>query len=551
MSVKHQLIRQAKEQLQSNSLDLNKEAIFYVTTCTGNERAAVWRTDGKNFEMAWYKVERFLKKFSLLPKWIKIEIVTEQKKKTIQQAVKEIKQTKRNNYFPYGIDFGRYSVLPEEIVGNALLVPHSSHVLGRNSAQLQVNEKNLVNYLKKKYQQPTINGASITKNDWLFFSTKGIFVEGGDMYLLENDFFGQGMRKIDSTNQAEITEKAINAGATYLTSQIKNDGSFIYGYYPAYGKIISGYNSVRHFSSLYALLEVYEYSKDQELLKRIDQGLVWGIENLTLEKNGQLFVKEMTTSGLELKLGAQAMVVLALSKYESVTNDSHYHQIMLNYLTGIEYFIDNTGATSHVLDETLKVKERFRIIYYDGEALFAIMRAYPLVKDDRWLHLGEKLLERFIANGYEKYHDHWLSYSVNELTAYLPKKEYFEFGIKNAVGNLSFISERDTAYPTMLELLVAAAKMYARLDQLPLGEELIVEEDHQTLLAVMDKRMLHELRTGTMWPELAMYFAKPAKIVGGFYARHDRCRMRIDDAEHFLSGMINYKYFVEKNNEAK
>lgn len=538
-------MRQTKEQLQTISPDLSKETIFYVTTSAGSKRASAWRTEASNFEKAWLKVERFLKKFPVLPKWTKIELVTDQKKKTIKQAVREIKQTKRNNYFPYGIDFGQYSVLSEEIVGNALLVPHSGHVLGKNSAQLQVNENNLVNFLKKKYQLPAINAASVMKNDWTFFTTRGLFIEDNELYMLESDFFGQGMRKIDPANQAAMTEKAIAAGSAYLTNQIKNDGSFIYGYYPAYGKIISGYNSVRHFSSLYALLEVYEYSKDPKLLAKIDQGLLWGIEKLTFEKNGQLFVQEKTSSGIELKLGAQAMVILALSKYESVTNDAHYHQIMLNYLAGLEFFIAENGVTSHVLDEELKVKERFRIIYYDGEALFAIMRAYPLVKDEYWLHLGEKLLERFIANGYEKYHDHWLSYSVNELTAYLPKREYFEFGIKNAIGYLTFISERDTAYPTMLELLVAAAKMYERLTQLPLGEDLIIKEDHQALLATMDKRMLHELRTGTMWPEAAMYFAKPEKIVGGFYARHDRCRMRIDDAEHFLSGMINYKYFIE------
>lgn len=294
------------------------------------------------------------------------------------------------------------------------------------------------------------------------------------------------------------------------------------------------------------MLEVYEYSKDPDLLDKIDQGLVWGIENLSLEKEGHLFVTEQTSSGIELKLGAQAMVILALSKYEAVTKDSHYHQLMLNYLEGIEAFIDEGGRTAHVLTSELQVKERFRIIYYDGEALFAIMRAYPLANDERWLRLGERLMNRFIANHYEKFHDHWLSYSVNELTTYLPEQKYFEFGIKNAIENLDFISNRDTAYPTMLELLAAAVKMYTRLSNTAFGKTLIVEEDYQKLLAVMEKRALHEMRTGTMWPELAMYFAQPEVISGGFYARHARCRMRIDDAEHFLSGLINYQAFTRE-----
>ncbi|KIO93910.1 hypothetical protein N627_2202 [Levilactobacillus brevis] len=37
-----------------------------------------------------------------------------------------------------------------------------------------------------------------------------------------------------------------------------------------------------------------------------------------------------------------------------------------------------------------------------------------------------------------------------------------------------------------------------------------------------------------------MYFYAPYKFVGGFFARHDHFRTRIDDCEHFLSGLINY-----------
>lgn len=544
----HQVVEQARKQLLAYSSNAQEETVFFITTCDGLNRAMVWQIQDNNFDMAWVKVKRYIDKFQQLPKWMKIELMINRQGKAFKEAIQEIKQVKRNNYFPFGIEFGnKYSVLPEEIVGNALLVPHSEHIIGKNSARLQINEKNLLSYLKKKYRLTSINFDSMLKNNWAFFSKAGVFLEKGHVYPLETDFFGQGIRKISSTNQASFLDDAINRGTDYLMNQISADGSFIYGYYPAYGKKIPGYNSVRHFSSLYALIEAYEYSKDPALLERIDQGLVWGIENLSLEKEGYLFVTEQTSSGIELKLGAQAMVILALSKYEAVTKDSHYHQLMLNYLEGIEAFIDEGGRTAHVLTSELQVKERFRIIYYDGEALFAIMRAYPLTNDGRWLRLGERLMNRFIANNYEKFHDHWLSYSVNELTTYLPEQKYFEFGIKNAIENLEFISNRDTAYPTMLELLAAAIKMYSRLSNTAFGKMLIVEEDYQKLVVVMEKRALHEMRTGTMWPELAMYFAQPEVISGGFYARHARCRMRIDDAEHFLSGLINYQAIIEKS----
>ncbi|MBF8807742.1 MAG: hypothetical protein IC227_04340 [Enterococcus lacertideformus] len=50
-----------------------------------------------------------------------------------------------------------------------------------------------------------------------------------------------------------------------------------------------------------------------------------------------------------------------------------------------------------------------------------------------------------------------------------------------------------------------------------------------------------------MFPEFAQFFKNPKVVKYGFFARHDRFRMRIDDAEHFLSGLINYlKYFKEE-----
>lgn len=111
--------------------------------------------------------------------------------------------------------------------------------------------------------------------------------------------------------------------------------------------------------------------------------------------------------------------------------------------------------------------------------------------------------------------------------------------------NINFIDQRDTAYPTMLELLVAASKMISKLERSPLKDKLfpIEKEFFETkarINTVMKKRVLHEITTGVMFPEFAQFFKQPQVIKYGFFARHDRFRMRIDDAEHFLSGLINY-----------
>ena len=67
-------------------------------------------------------------------------------------------------------------------------------------------------------------------------------------------------------------------------------------------------------------------------------------------------------------------------------------------------------------------------------------------------------MERFVTDGYQKYHDHWLSYATNEMINYQEKTHIMNLVSKCDCKYRFFIDKRDTAYPTMLELLVAASK---------------------------------------------------------------------------------------------
>src|SRR5699024_3851290 len=91
-----------------------------------------------------------------------------------------------------------------------------------------------------------------------------------------------------------------------------------------------------------------------------------------------------------------------------------------------------SGGFIHVLSyPSFEIKDLHRIIYYEGEAVFALLRLYALDKQDRWLEEARKSLEYFIEKDYWKHYDHRLSHAAYERTYYILKDKYFTLGLKD------------------------------------------------------------------------------------------------------------------------
>lgn len=559
------MLTELKMRLQEKLTD-PQQVILFATTSSGQERGKTVHTLPEPFEAAFAKIEAHLAGVpSAEKRYLRVDLVTKIEKRPYAEGAAEIAAVERTNYFRQGVSFYedfRVAFLPEEIQGNALLRPVKDHQLGVNGARMFLSKQNISGYLTRMTGKKIEFVPRHYPNLW-FFDTQGFFYEDGQWLTLTSEGLNVGLRQIASRELLASLPESIQAGQRFLLSLLKADGSFTYGYYPAYDYNLSGYNSIRHLSSLYALLECEESFPTAEGLAKIKQGIQWAFANLSKEVADCLLIierfgdpewprKGLPPKTFRVKLGAQAMALLCLSKYMAITGSQEYVPQVQAITRGMErYFVSETGDTTHILNEHLEVYKKFEIVYYDGEAVFGLLRAYGVTKEPQLLALAEKLFQRLIDKGYQQYHDHWLSYATNEILLYRNEPQYYEFGLRNALDNLTFIEERDTAYPTMLELLMAAVKMTDKMMAQPFVKELsATPQDVARLKAVAEKRALHEVNTATMFPELAMFFKAPEKIVGGFMTRHDKFRMRIDDEEHYLSGLVNYfNYFHQHTDQ--
>ena len=137
------------------------------------------------------------------------------------------------------------------------------------------------------------------------------------------------------------------------------------------------------------------------------------------------------------KLGANALALLAISKYTAITKDNTWVKKGRQLALWIGHAQEDDGSFK-IFKQDYQSQEILPFVsgYYPGEAIFALLRFYQVDKNPVWLAVAEKAADYLIhSRDVDKTinsldHDHWLLYGLKELYSIKPKPEYVLHTVK-------------------------------------------------------------------------------------------------------------------------
>lgn len=502
---------------------LDRKVVF-ISVSDGKQQAkTVWGT-GKKLETALERAYTKARATEMTPLWFKLDVITE---------IEEISYGDFKADYTNGVDGSmRKGIAFNDYFGRAVLEAqiNSNGWLSYETGELDLDAINKHFRITGKKQLSEIP-------DTLYlFETQGYFKDNSaEAYKLTTGRYSQAGRREYELDKDNL-EALAGYSSRYLADMIDENGKFVYGYYPIDNEELEDYNIIRHAGTVWNLILQYEMTKDKSLLAPIERALDYLQASFHYKNGSTAFLNDRGT----LNVGGNGISLLAFVSYTEITGSTKYIQLIRAAANGILYMQKESGGFIHTLYKSnYQIHKDYITVFYDGEAMYGLLRAYGLLRDKRYLTAAEKAGDYFIDNNYETLNSHWIAYGFNELTKYSPKERYFNFGLKNMHGYSEKLTRVVTAAHTTNETANASFELYHRLMESGIECDMLEEFDEEMLFEAIDKRVNYGMNY-FMQPEQAMYFKDPQLVLYSFAMREDKFRIRIDDIQHFMGGYYLY-----------
>jgi hypothetical protein len=378
------------------------------------------------------------------------------------------------------------------------------------------------------------------------FSTSAAFAdETGALPLY------RGHAVFDRVGTETLLDSAL-AGVRYLARAVKHDGRFSYDYWAKSDEERSEYNVLRHAGAVYSMFEVLARKPDEEVRSAAERATL-GL---------QQFVQACPPPGARercivedgiVKLGGNALAILALAKRAEVTRDREQLPLMKTLARFILTLQRPSGEfRPHVLRASDGAGHPHLSPFYPGEALFALLRLHRLDPGGPWLDAAERGARWLVdvrdagLQSAELPHDHWLLYALNELYRLRPDPALLEYAM---VVARAIVQSQDTEppYPDWLGSFnrsplstPAATRIEALNSALALARDFGSAADASAFRRSIDLATRY-LMQFQFRPASAMYLPNAQRALGGFRRGLGDFEIRIDYVQHAVSALLGYE----------
>lgn len=512
----------------------SKDNIVIMSICDMENKAIVKSKRGYSVNNAYQllknEVSSYVKQNNYNASWVKLDIIQNVKEVSMEDFNKTLSDLAQEYTYRNGIilNFADTEViLTETELNSNMIIDYDNHKLDLSK---------LNKYLKSRGDLQL----RILPTTLKTFTTLSYFCdENNNTYKLYNEGANTGRRVYDNLDKSQIDYIVQNA-SDYLFNMIQDDGKFIYGYNPLKDTENNSYNILRHAGSVWSCIVSFDGSNDKK--SKINLSLDYLNNTIRKKDDNTYFIAEVKDS--EIKLGGNALSIIAMCEYTDKFSDSKYIDTIKKLGNGILSMQHADGSYTHVLNEdNYSIKDEYRTVFYDGEATFALCKLYGVTKDEKYLNAAKKSIDYFIEKDYTIYADHWISYATNEITKYVDDEKYYEFGLKNVGSNINQILEKQYTSHINLEMIVKCNELYNRMIEKNINVKYTNYFPYDELKELLNARLHFQLNS-YLYPEMAMYLSNPSKYCNTFFIRHSDFRIRIDDIQHSILGYYYSKDII-------
>jgi hypothetical protein len=365
-----------------------------------------------------------------------------------------------------------------------------------------------------------------------------------------------------AVTRATLRDAALSAGR-YLARAVRPDGTYRYEVNAVDNEEHPGYNWPRHAGATWFLSESAIYAQEPLMIDAAERAARRLAEGALVACGPHRCIAD----GDRADLGSSALGLLALSELVS----GGLMPELMPAIRELAGFIRSQqrpdGEFMHFYDRVKNAPEDVQVLYYTGEAAFALGRAARLTHDPKDVEAASRALDHLVTTPfyYAAAHyyygaEHWTCHALDELWERAPNRKALRFCLEwqEMVRNMAihgreaspeydgatsvgpFVPPAIIGTSTRMEAAVSTLRV-ARAAGVSQRELAALEQGIDAALAFMLRFQLN--------PGPAEVMVNPGMMRGGFPNTPTDLDVRIDNPQHAGTALIGYLKQLEQRGE--